>query len=181
MRAGLASLHFEGRITHFVATGREGRILLTTLSFSPHPGSSSHLNLTPERCYLSEARLTVLTMQTWPHFCLCYLELGIRLGLWDQAEDICLLDGLLLFYKLRHERALWTLQFCFPQEGKNGAYSAKMLEEYKTAARGTNSINHCLTIAFHIYLVSLSLCTRCCLLPHSGSISLPQSNTMPTC
>lgn len=173
---GLASLHFEGNIIHLAATEREDSADHT---IPPHLDSSSHLNLTPGRCYLSIARLAVLTAQTWPHFCLCYLELSIRLGLWDQAEGICLLDGFLLLYNLRREQALQTLQLCFPQERKNGAYSANMLGEYKIVAHGKNSINHCLTIASHIYLC-LSR-TRCCLLSHSGSIGLPQSNTMLTC
>lgn len=176
MRAGLPSLHFEGRIIHLAAMGREDSADHT---ISPHPGSSSHLNLTPERCYLSVARLTVLTMRTWPHFCLCYLELSIRLGLWDQAEGICLLDGFLLLYNLRHEQALWTLQFCFPQAGKNGAYSAQMLEEYKIAAHGKNSINHCLSIAFHIYLVSLSVPGAVCCHAQVPSASLRATQCLP--
>lgn len=111
-------------------------------------------------------------MQTWPHFCLCYLELSIRPRLEDQAEGIGLLDGFTLLCNLRHERALWILQFCFPQEGNNGAYSAETLEEYKVAARGKNSINHCLAIACHIYLVSLSVPGAVCCHSQVPSASL---------
>lgn len=111
-------------------------------------------------------------MQTWPHFCLCYPELSIRPKFRDQEEGICLVDDFLLLCNLRHEQALWTQQFCLPQEKHNGAYAAEMLGEYKIAARGKNSINHGLTIAFHIHLVSPSVPDAVCRHTQVPSVSL---------
>lgn len=82
------------------------------------------------------------------------------------------MDDFLPLCNLRRERALWTRQFWLPQEGHNGAYAAEMLGEYKIAARGKNSINHGLTIAFHIHLVSLSVPDAVCRHPQVPSVSL---------
>lgn len=82
------------------------------------------------------------------------------------------MDDFLLLCNLRHEQALWSRQFCLSQEGHNGAYAVEMLGEYKIAARGKNSINHGLTIAFHIHLVSPSVPDAVCRHTQVSSVSL---------